>query len=1426
MSNGINAIKGFDYQATVILDRLFEHFDRDGPTARARPEGVDDLDLSWTQDAIEHRRYEQIKKPREDNQGNLKPRAWTLSEVVDELLPNTIANLSDNNYEQVWIVGDEVNDAVGSLVSSRENAPIAAAETYWNAIHLLARNNAMNADGMDHSMRSRLLQWRPPTDLTANPADALDATTRAFGEHVRSIGAPDDVTDRYRRRATELHNRLPGILARTQIRPIYGTEHDVIKRVYDRLEKRYGLQRPVIENTLFRNLRGFINDISKQPGRSFNQAELEFELRSVWPHMIAVKDAPPLDPNHIARPDLAERFTTRWTGKAIETVGISGSGKTMLAAEVAEKSRTTEPDRRVYYAEVRPGVSLRDVLVGLAYHLRRVGIEEPFSLSVDSRLTGEEVLARLARSYSAIPQQILLLVDLVEGTSDTAFARDLATFVRALSSSTSRIAVFGQDSALRELTQLERDEIGASRLDVRGFGFEEFVTLVGRYHPHPDRGALFDIYQRVTAGRAAGLFAKLAQAIAGAQSLQEMSEIAAKPAEEVLPYAEQQRFGRVSAAARGGAEKLVCFALPFRRNDAVDIFPNDNIGAAVQELLALGLLRSHDEESFEMHETVRAGLEGTIALNVRRAAHEALAAWYGRQRVITAEILHLEKAGNPIEARARARAAFLRGERWAALAAYVTEHRLVSPREVIPAMGDTHAIEDKYLFSTILRRLGDPVDVEELLQTIRRQPERVSDYQWAMAIFEAILEFDPGRLHDLIRFVVETVNDPGRMELALGSLMLAARRKRGLIGLPTVDYFKNAPPETKRRLLPFMLFERRRDALRAVFQFLTSDPEPVDQQRRSSPWRDLSLQLGSKEDAAEFLAAIPDVQPAAMLIARSALLGPLDGMVWSKRKELRAHCIQILKDATEEEKVLESAIRVLAFLGEPSICALCDPLLTRQDKAGTLATLVPVLVPSLCDRGRYEARLLDTNASLEDRAAALMVLASVGADIGRIYRLLNAQKDDDKNAQGLELFFVSACAQAPFPDVIPIIERCMESPNDQTVPIIVAALMRLTELPEPAITAMLVGALSSGNRAIRQCVAILLSRRRSRAALGALLTQYAKESDEALAVSLATAIVASGPHSVADLQSTRHNTLGIKLWRCILATRLRDVTIVDRLVQFAVDGTLNWQLRRAAIFAAGRLPYEAALEKILPVVMQERSPLTIDGSSDFQCHQVVSSILLCGAQDMIPIFARGKTGFVAFFGEIFEETWKASMFREGLPPGAELATWLFDRLTHCGWPAQNEAPDRVLNELHIPILQSAVLRALRLLGRADLIETQLPNAYHVWFAMKCLMERARAGKRDPELNARLKNLADMSAVKGHALLYRVIDEFAVNGAISPVSALPPAASQETASPPGLHLSYEDAVRALSGMDPDFKSAAPLVLELGDERTARTSRIIG
>jgi hypothetical protein len=1411
MSGGISAIKGFDYQATVILDRLFDHFDRHGAAARARPEGIDDLDLTWNAEAGEQRRYEQIKKPTEDHDGKLNPKPWTLWATIDELLPNTVTHLSGNSDTQIWILGDEVDDTVSSIVNGGENAPITAAGPYWTAVHGLARNDALGAVKLEQSIRQKLLRWRFPAALLANPAESLSQIVSEFGDFAKKAGTDEDLVARYSAKAVQLHDCLPGVLARTEILPSYGTEREVAQRVYDRLEQRYALQRSVIENTLFRNLLGFINDISKQPGRKFDQGELEFELRRVWPRMIPIKDAPLLDPEHVARPDLVERFTTAWTGKAVEAVGISGSGKTTLAAEAVKRSRIADPDRLVYYAEVRSDVGLRDVLVGVAFHLRRLGILEPFPISVESGPADEEVLARLGRSYSTIPQEILLLVDLVEGTCSPAFARDLAIFIRALSSSMCRIAVLGQDSAFRELSPLEQDEHGVSRVDIRGFSFEEFVVLVTHRHPNPDRTALWDVYQHVTAGRAAGLFAKLAQSLSRSASLEEMSAMASRPADDILAYAEQQRFARISEGARSAAEKLVCFALPFRQKDAEEAFLEENVGAAIRELLTQGLLRHHDGDSFEMHETVRAGLEGTIALSIRRSTHQTLATWYGAQGLVTAEILHLEKAGRLTEAKARARESFLCGERWAALSAYVTGHGLVSVGEVIGVIAGIQPVEDKYLLSSILRGLGKPIAVDELLKILHEQPARYyADYQWALAIVETILEFAPERMHDLIIFSIDMTTDPARRESALNWLIMGARRKNGLIGLRTIEFFNTQPPEIKRLLLRFLLLSRRRDALLPVFQFLASNPPPVEGRGGLQMVRDLALHIAGREDTVEFLAAMPPVQSAAMLTAKSALLGPLTGLVWAQRKVLRPYCIEILRDDAIDANVIENAIRVLIFLAEPSICTLCDPLLSRKDGVRGFAALVPALVPAFCDRNRYEARLLDYNLALEDRVTALAVLASVGADLGDIYGRLKAIETDPQRARGWDFVFLTQSVQAPFPDAIPLLEAYMESADQTRVPFIVAVLMKLGELRIPAATEMLIRTLDHKNPQVRQCAALGLSQRRSRRALTSLINQFAKENVEALAVALATAIVSSGPRSVADLQGRRASAT-TQLWQCILAMRLRDATMADRLVTIASDPDQNWQLRRAAIFAAGRLPFEAALERILPVVMAERSPLTIDGNPGFLCHAIMSSILQSGTQGMAPIFARGRAGFIDLFAEIFELSWKDSMSPQGLPSGADAAGWLFDRLVHQGWPTKREAPDLVLNELNIPMLHSAVLRSLRLTERPDLIDEQLPAAHHVWFAMKCLMERSRAGRGDPELASRLKCLVEASPCKGNALLHRVIAEIGGSHAMPPPIGAAVVASQE-AEMSVSRIRYDDAIRALSGASVDFKAALPLVLE--------------
>lgn len=1410
MSGGISAIKGFDYQATVILDRLFDHFDRYGSAAQARPEGLDDLDLSWTVDAVEHRRYEQIKKPTEDCDGNLNPTPWTLSAAIRELLPNTITQLSGNNYKQIWIVGDDVDNTVSSLVNAGANAPIDATGQYWAAVHGLARNDALSAIKLEQSIRQKLLRWRIPTDLPANRVEALSRIVTEFGDFAKSMGALNDFTDLFSAKARERDNCLPSVLARIDILPTYGTEQEIVQRVFDRMEQRYGFQRSIIEKTLFRNLRGFINDISKQPGRSFNQEELEVELRCVWPRMIPIKDVLPLDPEHVARPDLAEHFTTGWVGKAVEAVGISGSGKTTLAAEAVEQSRIVDPRRLVYYAEVRPELGLRDVLVGVAFHLRRHDISEPFSISVESGPTDEDVLARLARSYSTVPREILLLVDLVEGTCSTAFARDLATFIRALSSSVCRIAVFGQESALRELSLLERDEHGVSRLDIRGFGFEEFVTLVTHHHPSPDRTVLWDIYQRVTAGRVAGLFAKLAQSLARASSLQEMSDMAARSAEDILAHAEQQRFARISESARSAAEKLVCFALPFRRKDAEEIFPDENIGAAIRELLTQGLLRLHDKDSFEMHETVRAGLEGTIALSACRSAHQALATWYETQGLVSAEIFHLEKANKSTEAQRIAREAFLRGEQWMALSAYVTRHKLVTANEVIGVIASSNFVENKFLLSSILRGMGNPVAVDALFQILSEQPERFySDYHWALVIIETILEFEPARLHDLIVYFMDNASDSARMESALSWLIVAAQRKNGVISSRTIDSFNSQPPEIKRLLLPLMLIDCHRHAMQPAFQFLSSNPIPSEERSDTRMWRGLTLHIDSREDTIEFLAAIPSVQVAAMLLAKSALLGPLESLVWSKRTVLREHCIEILRDNAMEEGVIQNAIRVLVFLAEPSICTLCEPLISRKDSVRGIAALVPALAPAFCDCSRYEARLLDCNATLEDRVTALSVLASVGADLGGIYSRLKTAETDQQQAQGWDFWFLMLSAQAPFPDAIPLLEAHLKSTDEKGVHFGVSALMKLSELSIPAATEMLIRALDHANPQIRQCAALGLSQRRSRAALASLIDQYEKEDVEALAVGLATAIVASGAQSAANLQG-RHNSPAIQIWRCILAMRSRDVSIADWLVSIAVDPLKSWQLRRAAIFAAGRLPYEAALEWIVPIVMAERSPLTFDGSENLGCHSVVSHVLLRSTSVVASIFAMGRAHFVEFFAEIFEGLWQDSWNPQGLPSGIEAAGWLFDRLGYKGWPAQREALDLVINELKIPMLHSAVLRSLRLSGRTDLIEEQLLIADQIWLAMKCLMERSRAGNGDMELASRLKSLVEASPCKGNALLHRVIAGVGGSHTMPPQTTSAIISGHEVL-PSVSYVSYDDAICTLSGASADFKAAPPLVL---------------
>jgi hypothetical protein len=356
---------------------------------------------------------------------------------------------------------------------------------------------------------------------------------------------------------------------------------------------------------------------------------------------------------------------------------------------------------------------------------------------------------------------------------------------------------------------------------------------------------------------------------------------------------------------------------------------------------------------------------------------------------------------------------------------------------------------------------------------------------------------------------------------------------------------------------------------------------------------------------------------------------------------------------------------------------------------------------------------------------------------------------------------------------------------------------------------MLLKASSHPDRSVRATAALSLASSRARTALATLKEHLAAETDPAIGVLLGTAIVASGATSVADLAVAPSESAHFSLWRCVLAARTRDTSFAPELVLIANDTTANWQLRRAAIDAAGFLPFEAALSQMLPI-LREASPLTIDDHRGLHTHSMLSWLLLEEAPGLLPAFLGGEGRFVALVTGILEDTQHDLIDPRGIPPETEVARWLYHRLLERGWPASRGVLDGLINELHVPLLRSAVLRALQRTGRIDLIEGELARADDVWIATKCVVECLKGAPAGTA--ARLALLVARSPVAGEPRLTLILDRAREDE----VAAEPTAVRFEEVEPAPQRsfLSYEDAVSALTSVQPNAELGrrAPLVLE--------------
>lgn len=1413
MSGGLFAIRGFDFQATVILDLLIRHFDAFGPAAWARPEGTDDLDLD---DGLGNQTFFQIKKRHEDLAGKAMGSVWSLNDAY-ELLTKSLERLRGNAHRQVWLLGDDASDELRALVDAA--APEASRRAaLLNATHLLARKSSLNLTRIEAAAKRRLENWswdvQLPRPLELGTAVAEMAS--AYRGEAERLGVAAADAARYVTATASVARELESTLPRISLLASYGRENEVANRVTEALRHKLGTSRNIAEDTLFRNLRGFISDVSKVHERRIDKAMFEDELVSVWPHMIAVKTPPMPEADFISRAALASQLAESGGG-ILEVLGTSGSGKTSLAGDAVRAFEAANVSGLAYYVEAAADVSVRNIVVGLAYRLRRFGGLSSLDVILDGRASSEQVIEAFGRAIATLSRPVCAFVDFTAGGAEDPTGVDLAKLALQIAGVTPnfRLVLLSQETPFRNLSEFDRQAKQIQTLSLPGFTRPEFESLAELNGMVAERQQLYDVYMRVTAGRTTGMLPKLATALAKSETVVAMEALATLPAESMLESADRGRFLRVPEHVRPAAAMLSCFALPFSRIEAEEAFRNEPIGAAIIVLRDLGLLRRRDEFTFEMHETVRRGLEGTLAVAVREQAHADLAAWYSANGNIPAEVLHLSRARHADEANARARASFMAGDNWPSLVDFVKERRLLSGSEAAQLLAECNHPGSANLLLALFDGLTDGEEAARILLTRLDTPSTAAstdEYFLRTSLASAVLRAHPQSFPELIELALSRAVDSHGHDSWMWPVTNAARQVRCALGPASLALFANGDDSRKRRLLSLLLEDGGQHALSLALAFISQQPTSIEPRTQANWSAAGTLRLDTLAGVQSFLAAVPSRPAHEFMVHKCPLLHGLAPLIWSNRNALKLFVPDALRDAGSSQVVRLNGLRVLAALGDERTVSIADEL-PREPHAPHI--LARILMPWLTDPVAAERNLLDVEADLNERIGSLSVLMGIGADFGR---LLARLESTDSTYSGLwRTIILPMCGQYPFVEAIPIVKAHLEADPDYTAGSSVTH--GLGKLRTPEVTEFLVWALQHAGGYTRMSALLALSSQRTSLALPGLEQAARMEADQPIGANIVYAMAASHPTTSAPIGEACERFPVAAHWRFIVAGRLAEESMAEAIVSASTSPTLGWRVRRAAILAAGRLPFASALAHIVVPLLAERSTYPDDLSGDLRAHHAMTVLLSKGVTAVFSSFVTQRDEFISFLAPLVEQLGRQGVFPAGTPNGSHTATWLYDRLLAAGHPGNSGALGQVVSELQVPILQAALLRSLRLSGRMDLVISTIATASTLWLAIRCVIEAFRVRQADLALCDAIEEAANRSSFRGNSQFDGVLRECleARRRGIAAMQSPPaeniatPPAGQPTPRPLNPEVRSEHALAALSDTSISIEINAPLVV---------------
>jgi hypothetical protein len=1414
MTGGISAIRGFDFQATVILDLLLAHFEQFGAAASVRPEGTDDLDLL---DDRGNQTFVQIKKRQEESGGAATGHVWSLNEAVDEFLPQTLGHLRGNAHRQRWVLGDEVSEELRALVDSTTSVP-AQLGSLLKAAHLLARKGTLNLASLN-SASKRLLErweWSGQVAETHELESAVTEMAYAYGTEAEERGVAPEDTAAYASAVSRIAVELESAVTRIELHAGVGQEHEVARRVTAALQAKLTASADVVEATLFRNLRGFVSDVSKVPGLRFNKAAFEDELVSVWPRMIPVRLAPVPDTGFIARPSLASRLAETGGG-VLEVLGPSGAGKTSLAGDAARAFEALGASGLAYYVEAERAVSVRDIVAGLAFRLRRFGDFSDIGVMLNGRSSTEQAIASFATAIAALRRPVCAFVDFVAGVSDDQTGADLAKLALQVAGVTPnfRLVVLAQETPFRNLSDFDRQAKQIQSLALPGLTLPEFEALLELNGTVVDRQVRYDVFMRVTAGRQSGLLAKLAMSLAKAGSVPDMQALAALPPESMLESADQNRFFRILEALRPAAGMLTCFALPFSRSDAVEAFTGAPVGGAIAAMRDLGLLRRRDELTFEMHESVRVGLEASLAADARRQAHADLARWYASRADVPAEVLHLRQAGRRDEAKARARESFLAGANWPSLVEYVRDNRLLSGLEAAQLLVACDDVPDAYSLIWLFDGLDDEQAAQILLTRFSTPstPRGSDQYSLLILFARAILKVLPQAMSRLIGLALRrSTDDSHGHDTKLSAAQIALGQAGVALDAATVALFSTGDHGQKTRLLPVLLQDGRPSSLSLALAFISTHPTSLHPRTQANWSVADALRLNTSAGVQAFLAAIPPKPTHELLLHRAPLLHALTPLIWPNRDALRRYVPDALRDEQVGQVARQNAIRVLAALADERTVVLADALPHGPDAPSIVAK---VLMPWLVDLQATERTLLDVHADFNDRVGCLIVLGSVGAPLGRLMRLLEA--GEPERARAWQTVILPMCAKYPFQEAVPLVKaRLDEDPNFVHGASIVFGLGSLTS---PEVAELLAWTLRGTTAYTRLSSARALAGQRASRALPGLELAAQTEIDQPIGANIVAAMVASHPTNCTAVNAACERFPAAAHWRFVLAGRLAAESMADEIVVASISSTTNWRVRRAAILAAGRLPFDLSLARIVAPLLAERSTYLDDLSGGLRSHHALTFLLSKGVTTMFSSFVSSRDEFIGFMSPLVDQVGRHDLFPDGAPSSSHAAAWVYDRLLETGYPGEPKALEQVVSELHVPVLQAALLRSLRLSGRVDVVVSTLEAASTLWLAIRCIIEAFRMRIADHAFCDMVEAAASRSPFRGNSFFDGVLQESL--GArrrglaateTSPAPTPQPATQQQQQLNP--RVSSARALEALSDASVTIEINAPLVV-VGD-----------